>query len=121
MKKLFLTGIIVGIVMQLNAQVNPAVPIQKARVISPAKVVVIRNDLSGLKIRGAQICDSLGVLQNKIADMIKALQSGGTPDETIDAMVKQKKMDQVTESMAWITALMKRMNDMAQSIIQNLK
>ena len=112
-----------GVSAQLNAQVPRTIPMQKQniKVISPSEQTNIRNSLSTLKIQSVQLCDSVALLQRKISDAVKELQSGGASDETIKAMVMQEKLDYISKMMAMLSNLSKAMHETSKSIIQNMK
>ena len=123
MKKLLLTCFIIVTAMQANAQVPRTVELQKQniKVISPAQEVTIRTNLSSLKIQSVQLCDSVALLQQKINESIKELQSKGVSDETIKAMMLQQQLDRISKMMAMLSNLSKKMHETSMSIIQNMK
>lgn len=123
MKKLFLTCFIVVIAMQASAQLPRTMELQKqnTKLISPSDEVNIRNNLSALKAQSAQLCDSVAMLQQKINDSVKELQSQGTSNEQAKAMVMQQYADRINRLMTMLSNMLRKMHETSASIIGNLK
>ena len=123
MKKLFLSCFIIVIALHANAQVPQSMEIQKQKfiLISPSEEVNIRNNLSTLKVQSVQLCDSVALLQQKINDSMKELQSKGVSDESAKAIAVQKQLDRISKMLSMLSNLSKKMHETSLSIIQNMK
>lgn len=106
-----------------SAQVPRNIELQKqnVKVISPAAEVNIRTNLSALKVQSVQLCDSVALLQQKINESMKELQSKGVSDENARSIVMQQYVDRINKMMAMLSNMLKKMHETSTSIIGNLK
>ena len=123
MKKLFLASFIIVIALQANAQVPRPMEIQKQKLIliTPEGEVNMRTNLSTLKLQSVRLCDSVALLQQKINESMKELQSKGVSDENARAMVMQQYLDRINKMMEMLSNMLKKMHETSASIVANIK
>ena len=132
MKKITLLLALLVVALNSNAQIRtdsvkikPVLQVQRITKTVPAsKAVVIRKDLSRLKIQVVQLRDSIDVTKKEMDILIESmkndLDSMSEMGET-ESLRLQMAMDRLSKMMSTLSNILKKVSDTQQSIIQNLK
>ena len=132
MKKNTLLLALLVIVLNSNAQIRtdsvkikPVLQVQRtAKIVPASKAVVIRKDLSRLKIQVVQLKDSIDITKKEMDILIESmkndLDSMSEMGET-ESLRLQMAMDRLSRMMSTLSNILKKVSDTQQSITRNLK
>jgi predicted nucleic acid-binding Zn-ribbon protein len=128
MKK-FISFMVATFFCQLSfAQINTGsikpVSVKTVKIIPAVKASLIRKDLVNLKLQLTQLNDSVGITKKaideevkKMADNLDAMSEMGE----MESLRLQMAMDRLSKMMSTLSNLLKKINDTAQGITQNIK
>lgn len=125
MKKIFVLSALLCICFFAIAQkVTVAKPTMITKIIPSQKATVVRKDVVKIKTQLVQLQDSITSTKKDIDDVVDKmkndLDSINEMGET-ESLRLQMAMDRLSKMMTTLSNMLKKINDTAQSITQNMK